>query len=280
MNYTSNDIIEEPDAVVPHVRICMGAAWVTGRSTMTASGNLEFMNKELQGLYLSKWNKLLEEANKLTAKAANPLLIKVDQAYIDSDIKVIIIGQETDGWFGQLNEGEMSVEKLMEAYSGYFNQRADHGKRAFWNRKNYRYFEDEITKYYHDKNVSFIWNNISKIGSDGRGKPGSSIENLERNHFNIFLREFEILKPDIAIFTTGSTRDSYIKHHFGSNVKFYPKLSLNNGIFSSETLNLIAEIIIPQFPSVKALRIEHPNRRTLNNSVTLQVLKDMVENKA
>ena len=36
MNYTSNDIIEEPDAVVPHVRICMGAAWVTGRSTMTA----------------------------------------------------------------------------------------------------------------------------------------------------------------------------------------------------------------------------------------------------
>ena len=40
MNYTGNDIIEEPDAVVPHVRICMGAAWVTGRSTMTEIGNL------------------------------------------------------------------------------------------------------------------------------------------------------------------------------------------------------------------------------------------------
>jgi len=26
---------EEPDAVVPHVRICVGAAQVTGRSTMT-----------------------------------------------------------------------------------------------------------------------------------------------------------------------------------------------------------------------------------------------------
>ncbi len=39
MNYTSNDIIEEPDAVVPHVRICMGAAWVTGRSTMTERGS-------------------------------------------------------------------------------------------------------------------------------------------------------------------------------------------------------------------------------------------------
>ncbi len=29
-------ITEEPDAVVPHVRICMGAAQVTGRSTMTS----------------------------------------------------------------------------------------------------------------------------------------------------------------------------------------------------------------------------------------------------
>jgi hypothetical protein len=25
VNYTSNDIIEEPDAVIPHVRICVGA---------------------------------------------------------------------------------------------------------------------------------------------------------------------------------------------------------------------------------------------------------------
>jgi hypothetical protein len=35
VNYTSEYIIEEPDAVVPHVRICVGAVQVTGRSTMT-----------------------------------------------------------------------------------------------------------------------------------------------------------------------------------------------------------------------------------------------------
>ncbi len=32
-------ITEEPDAVVPQVRICMGAAQVTGRSTMTIISN-------------------------------------------------------------------------------------------------------------------------------------------------------------------------------------------------------------------------------------------------
>lgn len=35
MNYTSEYITEEPDAVVPHVRICVGAVQVTGRSTLT-----------------------------------------------------------------------------------------------------------------------------------------------------------------------------------------------------------------------------------------------------
>ena len=38
-------ITEEPDAVVPQVRICMGAAQVTGRSTMTASINLDLLAK-------------------------------------------------------------------------------------------------------------------------------------------------------------------------------------------------------------------------------------------
>jgi len=37
VNYTSEYITEEPDAVVPHVRICVGAVQVTGRSTMTKS---------------------------------------------------------------------------------------------------------------------------------------------------------------------------------------------------------------------------------------------------
>ena len=35
VDYTSKYITEEPDAVVPHVRICVGAVQVTGRSTMT-----------------------------------------------------------------------------------------------------------------------------------------------------------------------------------------------------------------------------------------------------
>lgn len=242
------------------------------------------MNLDLHSLYLSNWDQLLQEASSLAVQAANPLLIKVNKSYIDADIKVMIVGQETDRWHSQLNKGELTVNKLMSGYLDYFNQLTKDGKdrwkRAFWNRKNYRFFEEEISKYYSDKNVSFIWNNISKIGNDGRGKPHPLIQSLERNYFNIFAREFEILKPDIVIFTTGASRDSYIKHHFGDDIEFIPKLSLGDGGMADETLNLIAEVKFPQFPSINAIRIEHPNRRTLSNLVSLKVLESMLETEA
>ncbi len=235
------------------------------------------MNDELAELYNSQWSLLLAEAGKLSVNAANPLLIKVDQKYIDSDIKVMIVGQETDGWKGKLSSGELTVEKLMDEYSGYFSQRSKHGNRAFWNRKNFRYFEEELTKYFVNSDVSFIWNNMSKIGNSGRGKAKYSIQKLERNYFNIFLSEFKILKPDIVIFTTGSSRDSYIKHHFGVDVGFESILSLSDGSLEVETLNLIAEVKLPRFNAVKAVRIEHPNRRSLSNVVSLQVIKNLFE---
>lgn len=36
---TGKDITEEPDAVIPYVGICLGAARATGRPTTTASDN-------------------------------------------------------------------------------------------------------------------------------------------------------------------------------------------------------------------------------------------------
>jgi hypothetical protein len=54
VNYTSENITEELDAVVPHVRICLGAVQVTGRSTMTNNFKLEVTaRKYLKNHYLT-----------------------------------------------------------------------------------------------------------------------------------------------------------------------------------------------------------------------------------
>lgn len=239
------------------------------------------MNCRLKLLYSSKWKELIEIAKGNAINSANPLLVKVDQLYVDADVRVMIVGQETDGWHGCLGSSDLCVEELMDCYHNYFSQRNSGGngmgKRAFWNMKNFKYFETHLVEHLKDKKVAFIWNNISKIGNDGRGKPSSSITDLERGHFNIFLEEFEILKPNIVIFTTGESRDSYIKHHFGDEVIFTPQLSLSCGSLADKTNNLISHVTLPSFSAVKALRIEHPNRRTLDNSITLHVLKQLIE---
>ena len=240
------------------------------------------MNDELKELYQNNWVELLKNAKTLNTNAANPLLIKVDEEYINSEIKVMIVGQETDGWHGELNLANKSVDDLMGGYSDYFYKNSkngkERGKRAFWNKKNYSYFESELSKYFinKDKTVSFIWNNISKIGNAGRGRPNKEILNLERSCFNILKEEFYILKPDIIIFTTGK-RDSYIKHHFGENTEFTPLLYLKNNILLKETLPLIAKVIIPDRKNICSIRVEHPNRRTLHNSIIVNLIKEIWE---
>lgn len=242
------------------------------------------MNENLKELYDSRWEQLLNEAGCLRVKAANPLLIKVDKAYIDSDIRIMVVGQETDGWHGCLNEGRKSVSDLMDGYYEYFYQKSKDGKRrnkrSFWNRNNFKYFEEELIRYFKGRSVSFVWNNISKIGNAGRGKPNKEIRLLEKNYFNVLRDEFKVLKPDIVIFTTGMSRDSYIKHHFGNDVQFLPRLCMRDGTLEAETLNLLAEVKLPGFDSVAAIRIEHPNRRTLSNAISLHTIKELFDSKA
>lgn len=235
------------------------------------------INDELKDLYEKHWSKLIEEAQSREIKSSCPLLIKVDSEYENADIKIMIVGQETDGWFKLGSEKTKLFEVIRKRYYEYFYQPRDGkgrflnrkpywNKRPFWNQKNFLFFETQLTKYFEgetkDRKVAFLWNNISKIGKVGRGKPGKEITKLERECFNVIAEEFEILKPDVVIFTTGK-RDLHIKHHFGSKSEFIP----------IDTANLIAEVKLEEFPEICAIRVPHPNRRVLGNSPTLRDIK-------
>ena len=230
------------------------------------------INEKLKKLYSEQWGDLTEKSK--SVESACPFLIKVDDQYEKSDIKVMIVGQETDGWAGNFSANEKSIDDLMHKYYDY--KRDMH--RPFWNKRNFSFFEDELIKHFSEKSVSFLWNNISKIGKIGTGKPGSEIKELERGYFNVLCEEFNILGPDLVIFTTGS-RDSYIKHHFGGNSKFIPKLCFEDSGPLEGTKKVIAEVELEKFPEICAVRVQHPNRRALENSVILSVIKQCWETK-
>ena len=149
------------------------------------------MNEKLQELYKSKWGDLI--ANSKGSEASNPLLIKVHDEYQKADIKVMIVGQETDGWEGFLEHNKKSIASLRETYFNYYHHSNDKNRRPFWNRKGFLFFREKLTETFSDKKVAFIWNNVSKLGNASKGGPPSqTIAELESNYFNVFEEEFKI----------------------------------------------------------------------------------------
>lgn len=198
------------------------------------------MNNALNKLYMKKWASLIE--NSKGSNAACPLLIQVDENYQDADIRVMVVGQETDGWLGSLENNKKTITEIQGAYFDYLYKCKKKIRRPFWNRKNFRYYKEKIAKRYPYKRVSFIWNNVNKIGKNGRGKPTKKILKLENQYFNVFEEEMNILRPDIVIFVTGD-RHIPIYHKTMEPVSKSP----------------VAEVYLTDYPNVLAVRTYHPN---------------------
>lgn len=198
------------------------------------------MNKALEQLYRGKWNNLIENSKEL--RTAYPLLIKVNEDYVNADIRVMIVGQETDGWIGELQKCEKSIAEAQEEYFKYFYKSKNKNRRPFWNRKNFRYFKEELVKRWPNKKVGFVWNNVHKIGKISRGKPTPRIIELERRYFDVFGSELDILAPNIIIFASGD-RCIPVKHLKVKPVNKDP----------------VSKVHLLDFPDIFAVRTYHPN---------------------
>jgi len=229
------------------------------------------INNELKNLYKGYWSNLL--LNSCGKNSAHPLLIKVDKEYQVSDLKVMIVGQETDGWNGSFEYKKKNINELMYDYYNYFYNIAETDrlkerlkkkrKRPFWNKKNFKYFQEKLKKEFPNKKISFIWNNVSKIGKLDSGKPTETIKKFEDKYFkDVFKHEIKILKPDVIIFTTGD-RKIPLKHNSVKSVKE----------------EQVSEIIFDDFPEIVAVRTYHPNARIQGGKKHLkkQVLDNIIQ---
>jgi hypothetical protein len=220
------------------------------------------MNNKLKKLYETYWGSLLEKAK--DKKVANPLLIKIRKEYEKADIKIMICGQESYGWNGTIGDKHTDINFLMNDYEAYFynNQKYfDTNKlydgdnysrccrlkrknvRAFWNRKNFKYFQKQLN--IDNKNVAFVWNNLSKIGNSieykkGKGKATDEIQKLEKEHFPVFQEELKILQPNIIIFRTSNR-----------NIPFSDSENITKE-------NPVQIVKLNNFPNIFAIKTYHP----------------------
>jgi hypothetical protein len=210
-------------------------------------------NLELEKIYkavISNTKSLIDdENNKIkeeSKKATNPLLLKTFDKYENADVRIMIYGQETNGWdaFGE------STKDLIKKYEDCFNGGNPRWNTSFWKTTK------ELIKSLKEKNpntkIEYLWNNIDKIGKyEEKGfvpHYNTFNEKIFRPYFHPVLRqELAILQPNYIIFFTGPDYDSVIDDVFS-----IPRRSSLKGAPCRE----LCEIDIPNIR--KAYRTYHP----------------------
>ncbi len=176
------------------------------------------MNEKLIKLYKRNWDDLSRELNliiqdeKYKQKPTNPLLLSVKDknVYLNSDIKVLFLGQETNSW-GNVFNGD--IQKIIQKYNNFY-----HSCKAlnsyggyFWNGIN-RFISLMNSKFI-DKSISYLWSNTVRIGAARKAEnmPADYIYEIELKYFKVLEEELDILNPDVILFVSGPNYDKNIK---------------------------------------------------------------------
>jgi len=169
-------------------------------------------NQELTELYERHWVGLECEVNKLPIdlRPTHPLLIMLPDkvAYHNAEIKLMIVGQETNDWEGMF--GRHSVRMLQDIYKRFVVENNYSNKSTFW--RYIKKWSGLIEAANPKSSVSVVWNNINKMGRVGTiGKPNKESRWIAEKHFAVFEEELKILKPDIVLFFTGPYYDDALE---------------------------------------------------------------------
>ncbi len=210
------------------------------------------VNTRLKQLYLSKWVKFSNELNNIVnspeydIKPANPLVLshRNPTLFEKSDIKVMILGQENNGWEGIFNG---VLGSSLDTYSSFYGGEYYTYKGVFNN--HFNLLVDLLKERFKNKSIGIFWSNVIKVGkANDKNKPPEYILNITLNEFNVLQEEIDIIKPDIILFLSGPYYDKYINAQINDvEIKNYKDYNLN-------------KVVKLEIPNVKyAFRTYHPN---------------------
>ncbi len=254
------------------------------------------MNDELKDLYEKNWECLLDYVSKNKIKASNPLLIKVDKNYETASLKIMIAGQETNGWNGKLSrENERTdIDFLMNDYyaylnddQNYFNTNDIYGNysksgarlkrkvskviykrkdkedkvfrsKQFWNNANFKYFKKTLSliPIEYKRHIAFMWNNLSKIGKYN-GR-GKPAKKIQKLENSCFSSIFE---EELKILQP----DIII---FRCGTRYIPNIFGYNSVKISKN-NPVKEVSLTNFPSIFAIKAYHPRSAKKEDKITI-----------
>jgi hypothetical protein len=212
------------------------------------------INEKLTKLYSEHWKeftfglKNIVDSDKYSIKPSNPLLLNHSspEKYENSDVKIMILGQENNTWEGLYNHNENNFESLLNLYPNFYGGEYYKYRGTFKN--HYNYLVEGFKNKFPDKSLGFFWSNVIKIGkSNDKGLPPNYILDLLFEKFDVLQNEIDIIKPDIIVFLSGPAYDIHLKKQL-KNIEFEKLLNY--------TENIVSKIKIPNIKF--AFRTYHP----------------------
>lgn len=224
------------------------------------------INEKLYTLYSNKLKagspcvlQQLRQMRREENPPAYPLLLKVnEERYNKAELKVMVFGQETNGWEHQVcpivtpvEQSSEIIDITVKGFMDYYRKFLDGWgiNSPFWHYL--KRIQNTLSVSLPDKTIEIVWNNIYKIGNKEKGKnrPVKLIRDFENEYFNLIREEIEILKPDVIIFLTGPNYENRVK-------KIFPIVS------SIPLVSSIRQEELSKFQfenGVSAYRTSHPN---------------------
>jgi len=178
---------------------------------------LNHISKQLYELYKKHWPKLESEMKKVDPiglKISNLFLMDIFPEYLQSKIKLLVVGQQTNGWtdpstLGYFNQnlGNDPIETLMKEYREV--HLGEKYNSTIFKASRRLYKELNSTNYPH----GYLWSNLVRVDEVGH-RPKPEIEDIVCDSFPVLSYEIEILKPDAVIFFIGQDYDIRLEKTF------------------------------------------------------------------
>lgn len=154
------------------------------------------MKNKLLTLYQNNQNRFKEVIAKYPdAGFEGPLLLSPNENYYKQPTKLLIIGQQTNGWESDVDD----MQEQMLAYEN-FNLGESYYSSPFWN------ITRKLENALNIEPYSCAWTNLNKFDLRGQ-QPYGEYQDLVSKLDDILLSEIDIIKPDVCMFYTGPNFD-------------------------------------------------------------------------
>jgi hypothetical protein len=235
------------------------------------------VKRELNELYLSYLSKVVEDRKYFDyidkESIDSPLFISptVERGnYYNSNLKILFVGKENNGWFGKKEREECGVKNIQDK-NLYLEKNLDLYER-FNLGKNYRKpfftFIDLLISKFNEKGLSagFVWSNLLRMDCGGEHNIKTEVFNIDEN--KILVNEIKILKPDMVIFATGPNYDYWLDKTF---------IGLSKECMDDKTEREFCILKHPALPE-KSVRIYHPDYHLrLGSDYRIELIEKLIE---